>query len=73
MPKSKWPTGSPPSAESYRQKALSLCAAAAKTNDSLIRAEIESLAFAYTQLAEKAERTAKVADRNEGGVEPENG
>jgi hypothetical protein len=58
VPDNKRPVSGPPSAEAYRQKAAGLSAAANKTNDPFIRAELESLALAYAELAEKAERAA---------------
>jgi hypothetical protein len=73
MPDSNRPASGPQSAASYRQKSLNLCAAAAKTSDPLIRAELESLAFAYSQLAEKTERPTQATDRGEDDVKPEKG
>jgi hypothetical protein len=61
-----------PSAEAYRQKALELCAAANKTTDPFIRAELESLAFVYMRLAEQTERTAaEAADTRNRQTKPE--
>lgn len=74
MPDSNRPASGPPSAESYRQKALKLCAIANETNDPFIRAEIESLAFAYMLLAEKAEQSAATTrDSRDGADKPEDG
>lgn len=58
MPDNNRSEGARPPAETYRQKALELCAAANKTSDPFVRAELESLALVYMQLAEKSERTA---------------
>lgn len=72
MPDSKRPASGPPSAESYRQKALKLCAIANQTSDPFIRAELESLAFAYMRLAEEAEQPAAApADKGENDVKPD--
>jgi hypothetical protein len=74
MPGSKRPASGPPSPESYRQKALKLSAAANRTSDPLIRAELDSLAFAYAQLADKAEQPAAATPGSgEDDVKPEDG
>lgn len=72
MPDSKRPASGPPSAEQYRQNALRLCAFANETSDPLIRAELESLAFAYMRLAEKAEQPADAPYRSDEAGEPGN-
>jgi hypothetical protein len=46
------------SAETYRQKAVELCASANKTTNPIVRVELESLAFVYMRLAETAERNS---------------
>jgi len=58
MPETNPPASVAPDAAAYRRKAERLNAAAEKTNDRLIRAELENLASAYARLAEKAERAA---------------
>lgn len=74
MPDSNRPASGPPSADSYRQRALKLCAIANETSDPFIRAELENLAFAYMQLADKAEQpAAPPRDSRDGGDAPEDG
>ncbi len=43
-------------AETYRQKALELCARAQEQTEIVLRAEYESLAFLYLDLAEQVDR-----------------
>lgn len=74
MPEDNRSEGARPPAEAYRTKALELCAAANKTSDPFIRAELESLALVYMQLAEKSEQTAAAPMAARGRKsEPEKG
>ena len=74
MPDSNRTEGGVPSAAAYRHKALELRASAEKVSDPFIRAELESLALAYLQLADKTEKaTAKESGRYGPDVNPKEG
>lgn len=51
-----------PSGEQYRRKVIELCDLARKENNERLRAEFQSLAFAYLRLAEMADRN-ELTDR----------